>query len=89
MAFDIYDGYGELVITDIGWGYDIVTKTVGYSPIAMLAVIVLGVLVVAAVIGFEYILYNSSMPLVRSCSLAISAACHPEQLSGTEDDCYV
>lgn len=51
----------------------------GYSPIAMLVVILLAIVMVATVIGFGYIPYKSGMPLAGSCSLAISAACHPDE----------
>ncbi|KAH5426660.1 hypothetical protein HBI47_117900 [Parastagonospora nodorum] len=78
VAFDVYDGLGQIAAVDLGDR----TKTCGYSPIAMLAVIIFGSLIVAAVIGFGYIPYNRGMPLAASCSLAISAACHPPLVSG-------
>lgn len=85
VAFDLYDEYGEPITDYIGWDWDVVTQTVGYSPIAMLAVVVLGVVMVVAVTGFGYIPHRSGMPLAGSCSLAISAACHPEERSGADD----
>jgi hypothetical protein len=51
----------------------------GYSPIAMLVVVLLAAAMVATVVGFGYIPYKSGMPLAGSCSLAISAACHPDE----------
>ena len=51
----------------------------GYSPIAMIITIVLGVLLVIATIGLGQRKYNGSIPLAGSCSLAISAACHPPE----------
>ena len=48
----------------------------GYSPIAMIITIVLGVLLVLVTITLGQRKYNGSIPLVGSCSLAISAACH-------------
>ena len=55
-------------------------STVGYSCIAILfAIIVGGIAVLAGIInGFRR--YDSGIPLVGSCSAAISAACHrPEE----------
>lgn len=48
----------------------------GYSPIAMITTIVLGVLLVLVTIALGQRKYDGSIPLVGSCSLAISAACH-------------
>ena len=48
----------------------------GYSSIAMTIIIVLGVLLVLITIAFGKQKYDGSIPLVGSCSLAISAACH-------------
>lgn len=77
VAFDLYNDIGE-VITE-GVEIDVMNRTIGYSPSAMLAVVVLGVVMVAAVVGFGFLPYERGMPLAGSCSLAISAACHPEQ----------
>lgn len=85
VAFDIYDELGELQTTDIGWQYSAVTRTCGYSPIAMLAVVIVGGAMLVAVVAFGYIPYKRGMPLVGSCSLAISAACHPDIRSGAGD----
>lgn len=51
-------------------------STVGYSCIAIITVIVLGVIVVALGILNGFRRYRPVMPLVGSCSAAISAACH-------------
>jgi hypothetical protein len=85
VAFDIYDQQGHAVHGDFGWEDDVLTKTCGYSPIAMLTVVVLGVAMVAGVVISGYIPYKRSMPLAGSCSLAISAACHPEEYGAVED----
>jgi hypothetical protein len=82
VAFDTYDKYGQLRIENRKGA---MTKTCGYSPIAMLTAVVLGVFMVVAVVGFGYIPHKRGMPLAGSCSLAISAACHPEQQPDTED----
>ena len=64
------------------WGGDPMTliSTCGYSPIAIITVIPLGVLLLLVVIANGFRKYSKSMPLARSCSAAISAACHrPEE----------
>ena len=48
----------------------------GFSPIAMIITIVLGFVLVLATFAVGQRKYNASMPLVGSCSIAISAACH-------------
>ena len=87
VSFDLYDEFGEVddfrqysasPITPI-------TKTCGYSPIAMLLAVIVGSLMVIALVGFGYIPYRSGMPLAGSCSLAISATCHPVQQSKAKD----
>ncbi|KAH6638910.1 hypothetical protein C7974DRAFT_421557 [Boeremia exigua] len=83
VSFDLYDEFGEPLFASMNPNWDFATKTIGYSPVAMLAVIILGVLMVVAIIGFGYIPYKPGMPVAGSCSLAISAACHPEQHSET------
>jgi len=86
VSFDLYDVDGEPVPdTYLNFEWDMVTRSVGYSPVAMLSVIILGVLMVGSVIGFGYIPYKPGMPLAGSCSLAISAACHPEKRVGLDD----
>ncbi|KAJ8109018.1 hypothetical protein OPT61_g7764 [Boeremia exigua] len=83
VAFDLYDSYGKPMTDLQRTGYTaIVTHTVGFSPIAMLAVIAVGVAMVVALIGFGFIPFKPGMPLAGSCSLAISAACHPEHHAG-------
>ena len=51
-------------------------STVGYSCIAIITVIILGSIVVALGILNGFRKYRPGMPLVGSCSAAISAACH-------------
>ena len=51
--------------------------TCGYSPIAILVTIVVGAAVMLLGIAMGYRRYKPGMPLVGSCSAAISAACHP------------
>ncbi|KAF3045926.1 hypothetical protein E8E12_007517 [Didymella heteroderae] len=86
VAFDVYRKNGDEQTISLGWLSDAVTRSVGYSPTAMLAVIILGILMVFTVVGAGYIPYRSDMPLAGSCSLAISAACHPDQYSDERDE---
>jgi hypothetical protein len=60
-------------------------RTCGYSPLAMLAVIVLGVAMIIAVYGFGFLSYKTGIPLVGSCSVAIGSACHPKRTEGAGD----
>ena len=52
-------------------------STMGYSCIAIITVIILGSIVIALGILNGFRRYRPGMPLVASCSAAISAACHP------------
>ena len=48
----------------------------GWSPDALVATIVVGALVIAALVGFGFRRLPDGMPVASSCSGAISAACH-------------
>lgn len=65
---------------ETGNGDDETTErlTCGYSPSAILAVIVVGILMVGILLVFGLRRYESGMPVAGSCSLAIAAACHPD-----------
>lgn len=52
-------------------------STCGYSPIAMIFVIILGFIVVLLGISNGFRKARIGMPFAGSCSAAISAACHP------------
>ncbi|KAH7551297.1 hypothetical protein BM1_09613 [Bipolaris maydis] len=52
--------------------------TCGYSPLAIICVIVFGSLMFIALLAVGFVPYKRVMPLASSCSMAISAACHPE-----------
>ncbi|KAM0794745.1 hypothetical protein BDR22DRAFT_826699 [Usnea florida] len=54
-------------------------STCGYSPLAMIFVIILGSIVVLLGICFGFRKSRGGMPLAGSCSAAISAACHPPE----------
>ncbi|KIX08961.1 uncharacterized protein Z518_00039 [Rhinocladiella mackenziei CBS 650.93] len=50
--------------------------TCGFSPVAMLTLILVGAATIAGVIGLSRLRYDGGIPLVGSCSVAIAAACH-------------
>jgi hypothetical protein len=50
----------------------------GYSPIAMLLVIIVGALLVISLVAIGRMPLKSAMPVAASCSAAISAACHSD-----------
>lgn len=53
------------------------TTACGYSPLAIACALGVAVLMFIALIALSSRKVNSGMPIVGSCSLAISAACHP------------
>jgi len=86
IAIDFYDAFGNPAARpppgNIAWDY----KTLGYSPAGAIAVLVLGGLLVISIVAAGYIPYKRGMPLAGSCSMAISAACHPiEQVGDGEN----
>ncbi|EXJ72124.1 uncharacterized protein A1O5_04628 [Cladophialophora psammophila CBS 110553] len=57
--------------------YDsIAIASCGFSPLAMIMVLVLGGILVVVTYGLALMKYDPSIPLVGSCSAAIAAACH-------------
>ncbi|KIY01525.1 uncharacterized protein Z520_03077 [Fonsecaea multimorphosa CBS 102226] len=51
--------------------------TCGYSPVAIIFTIILGVLLIGVLLGFGFgARFYTAMPIAGSCSLAIAAACH-------------
>lgn len=49
----------------------------GYSPFAIILSLILGAVMIFGLWGYAFAFrYDSGIPLVRSCSAAISAACH-------------
>lgn len=71
-----YDEVGKLISS-------VAVATCGYSLLAMIFVMVLGGLIMVSTVGVGCRRFNSAIPLVGSCSSAISAACH--QLPEEED----
>ena len=50
---------------------------IGQSPLAWLVTVVTQAVMVFLLIGIGFFRYPGGIPLVRSCTMAISAACHP------------
>jgi hypothetical protein len=79
--YDEFDNHIDMSAGDPAWFWNRVrgtkdVKTLGYSPVAIIAVLVVGVLMIILVAGAAYIPYHQTMPLAGSSSMAISAACH-------------
>lgn len=54
-------------------------STCGWSPIAMIGVLFIGAIFILTTVAISCRKYTLGMPLVRSNSAAISAACHPPE----------
>ncbi|GES61301.1 hypothetical protein ATEIFO6365_0006076000 [Aspergillus terreus] len=61
--------------------------TCGYSPMAILTTLSLGLAMFASLGGLAFKRFKSGMPVAGSCSLAIAAACHPVSV-GEGDEVY-
>ncbi|CAN9468624.1 unnamed protein product [Alternaria alternata] len=90
LTIELYEVNGDLRVFDSNsvrlFDSQSDLKTLGYSPLAIIAVLALGGLMVISMVAFGYIPYKRGMPLAGTCSLAISAACHPtEQVEGDEN----
>ncbi|KAJ5937050.1 hypothetical protein N7466_003500 [Penicillium verhagenii] len=51
--------------------------TCGFSPIGIVSSICVGVFMFSCLVGLSFRRFESAMPVAGGCSLAISAACHP------------
>ncbi|KAF5388815.1 hypothetical protein D9757_005580 [Collybiopsis confluens] len=61
------------------------TTSCGYSPLGMILTIIVGTtLILGAFIVAFFTRINGEMPLVGSCSAAISASCHPPLTDGSD-----
>ncbi|MCJ1437968.1 hypothetical protein MMC27_007355 [Xylographa pallens] len=60
----------------IGGDLTILVSGVGYSPIAIIFVLIMGGLMVIGIFLNGFRRYHTGIPLAGSCSAAISAACH-------------
>lgn len=72
----IYDELGNL-------HENFAVATCGFSPLAMILVIVSGAFLGLGILALSRLNLNKGMRIVGSCSAAISAACHPE-VAGTQ-----
>jgi hypothetical protein len=76
MSIDFYDSLGRPgdndPYNDKFFGY----QTVGFSPPAIIAVLVCGGLMTISIVVLGHIPYRRGMPVAGSSSMAISAACH-------------
>ncbi|RYN78863.1 hypothetical protein AA0120_g10887 [Alternaria tenuissima] len=83
MSIDFYDSLGRPGDNDPYnsrfFGY----QTVGFSPPAIVAVLVCGGLMTISIVVLGHIPYRRGMPVAGSSSMAISAACH---LTTAEDE---
>jgi hypothetical protein len=70
VAIDVFDEQGNFNTSQS-------ILTCGFSCIAMIFLVGIGWLVFIAGVGMGLRRYREGMPLVGSCSAAISAACHP------------
>jgi hypothetical protein len=91
LSIDFYDFYGKLggtkrnpSNTDEEIAVALSFKTCGFSPIAIISVIILGSLMTIAIVAFGYVPYNGGMTLAGNCSMAISAACHLDKNVDTD-----
>lgn len=53
--------------------------TLGWSPLGVILVLIGAVLMLAFLLGCGFIQFETSMPVVASCSATISAGCHPSR----------
>ncbi|KAJ9645682.1 hypothetical protein H2199_002721 [Coniosporium tulheliwenetii] len=76
VSLEVYDPLGHPVIPG-SFPSVASVKTCGYSPIAMVCVLCIGVLLIlfGFILGLQK--FKSGMPVASSCSAAIAAACHP------------
>lgn len=89
VAVDFYDALGEQpghLMERFEQETSSSARRCGYSPIAMISVIAVGAVMIATIIGFGFLPYKRGMPLAGSCSMAISAACHPRKDDGSGSD---
>lgn len=78
VAINVYRS-GELRTTDPYYlQYDSEIFTCGYSPIAIMLVLILAALLVVCLIVLGRQRFRAGIPLARNCSIVLSAACHPE-----------
>lgn len=74
----LYNVHGKIV-EHPSWKstVDQLVTACGFSVLAMLITMILGIVAMAVLVGLSMRRLRSNMPLASSCSAAISAACHP------------
>ena len=70
VAIDVFDSSGNLDTSQT-------ILTCGFSCIALIFLIAIGWVVLLVGVGLGFRRFKGGIPLVGSCSAAISAACHP------------
>ena len=60
----------------------------GWSPDALIATVILGAFIILALFGVGFRKLPNGMPIVSSCSAAISAACHRAESDGDDAVLY-
>ncbi|KAF2792690.1 hypothetical protein K505DRAFT_338477 [Melanomma pulvis-pyrius CBS 109.77] len=78
IFFVSIDNYSWTASFDWSW------STCGYSPIAIISVLVLAILMVLAIVGIGFVPFRPGINLAGSCSAAISAACHNSEWDGID-----
>jgi hypothetical protein len=79
VAIDFYDPFGNIRNTDTLMYGAASMKTCGFSPIAIITVIIFGSLMILGIVAFGFVPYKQGMPLAGNSSIAISAACHLDE----------
>jgi hypothetical protein len=64
----------------------IAVVTCGFSRVAMIICVVAGVVLVFVVVGMGYFKFDNTMPVARSCSVALAAACHADNRDKAPED---
>ena len=87
VAVDIYEvdgSAGSRIRPDTIIGDDSGWKSCGYSPIAIISVLILGIIMVIGGIAVGFIPFKPGINKAGSCSAAISAACHNSEWDGVD-----
>ena len=86
VSVDVYDlrdaSKGTEPVEDSGY------MTCGYSPVAMIATILVGLVSFLAILALGLRKLKSGMPVAGSCSAAIAAACQPGSMPYRPDEAY-
>ncbi|MCJ1385279.1 hypothetical protein MMC17_008400 [Xylographa soralifera] len=69
------DGQDNVAISSCGW-----------SPVALAMALGIGLVLILALLAMGFRKYHAGMPIMGSCSWAISAACHPQRTQVGEEN---